>query len=106
MSNIEVYDKVSWHFPEGKNCPSLEAAKEHFVSVMDWLKENQLLSDEGKEVLELGIDSDFSIASPMLNAKGNELMRKYYSDWLRSIDYTKKPNLTLLNNGLEMFKNS
>ncbi|MBL4940037.1 MAG: hypothetical protein COB46_13640 [Rhodospirillaceae bacterium] len=106
MSNIEVYDKVSWHFPEGQNCPSLKVAKEHFVAVMEWLKENNLLSDEGKEVLELGVDSDFSITSSMLNPKGNEILKKYYLDWLRSIDYTNKPNLTLLNDGLKMTQNS
>jgi len=106
MSNIEAYDKVSWHFPEGKNCPSLEAAKAHFAAVMEWLKENDLLSEEGKEVLELGIDSDFSITSSMLNDKGNEVFKKYYSDWLKSIDYAQKPNLNLLNEGLEMTKSS
>ncbi len=94
MSNIEVYDKVSWHFPEGQNCPSLEAAKVHFIAVMEWLKENNLLSKEGKEVVELGVDSEFSITSSMLNSEGNKVFKKHYSDWLRSIDYTNKPNLT------------
>jgi hypothetical protein len=100
MANIKVYDKVSWHFPEGQNCPSLEVAKVHFIVVMEWLKENYLLSDEGKEVMELGIDSDFSITSSMLNTKGNKVIKRYYSDWLKAIDYTKKPNLNLLNDGL------
>ncbi len=106
MANIKIYDKVSWHFPEGQNCPSLEVAKVHFVALMEWLKSNNLLSDEGKEVLELGFNSDFSITSLMLNSKGNEVLKKHYSDWLRSIDYTNKPNLTPLNDGLEMTKNS
>lgn len=106
MSDIKVYDKVSWHFPEGQNCKSLEVAKVHFTAIMEWLKVNNLLSNEGEEVWDLGIDSNFSITSSMLNSKGNEVFKKYYSDWLRSIDYTNKPNLTPLNDGLEMIKNS
>ncbi|MBT4732908.1 hypothetical protein HN784_03920 [bacterium] len=106
MSNIEVYDKVSWHFPEGQNCTSLEVAKVHFVALMEWLKINNLLSDEGKEVLELGFNSDFSITSSMLDSKGNEVLKKHYSDLIRSIDYTNKPNLTPLNDWLEITKNS
>lgn len=70
MTDIVVYDKVSWHYPEGKNCPSLEAAKIHFLVMMKWLKENNLLSTEGEEVWELGVDADFSITSTMLNEKG------------------------------------
>jgi len=100
MTEIKVYDKVSWHYPEGKNYSSLEAAKSHFIAIMNWLKENELLSEEGKEICDLGIDSDFSLTSSMLNGKGNDIITKYYSDWLRSFDYTKKPNFNILNNGL------
>lgn len=85
MSKIEVYDKVSWHYPEG-NCPNLESARKHFVKIMDWLAEHNLLSDEGKEILAIGIDSDFSLTSSMLTASGNELLRHGYSDWIKGID--------------------
>ena len=54
-----TYDKVSWHYPEGKNCPSLEAAKMHFDVVMHWLESQNLLSTEGREAMELGIDAEF-----------------------------------------------
>lgn len=84
---MEVYDKVSWHYPEGKNCPSIEAAKKHFIKIMDWLSKNNLLSDDGKEVLELGIDSDFSFTSSMLTDQGNETIKKYYSKWMKTIEY-------------------
>jgi len=105
MATIDVYDKVSWHFPEGQNCSSLAAAKVHFVAVMEWLKENHLLSSEGKEVFELGISSDSSITSSMLSPTGNKILKKYYSSWLGSIDYTDKPNLTPLDEGVKFFKN-
>ncbi len=100
MANIVVYDKVSWHYPEGTNCPSLEAANLHFLAVMKWIKENGLLSVEGEEILELGIGPDFSITSSMLNEKGNDVLKKQYSIWLKSIDYSKNIDLKILDDGL------
>lgn len=89
MGETTVYDKVSWHFPEGKSCPSLEAAKAHFKAIMQWLKEHNLLTEEGLDAYEAGIDDDFAITSTMLNDIGNKILREYYSDWLRSIGYKK-----------------
>ncbi|MEZ5452625.1 MAG: hypothetical protein R3E93_07360 [Thiothrix sp.] len=100
MTDIVVYDKVSWHYPEGKNCPSLEAAKIHFLVMMKWLKENNLLSTEGEEVWELGVDADFSITSTMLNEKGKNILDKHYSIWLKTIDYSKNIDLKILERSL------
>jgi len=104
MADNIVYDKVSWHYPEGKNCSNLEAAKVHFFAVMKWLKKNSLLSAEGEEILELGIDSDFSITSSMLNEKGNEVFKKHYSSWLKTIDYSKNVDTKILDDGLREYK--
>jgi hypothetical protein len=106
MAKITVYDKVSWHYPEGKNCPSVEAAKVHLSAVMKWLNKNNLLSEEGKEIFEIGVDVDFSITSSMLNEKGNDVLKKYYSSWLKTVDYSKNIDLKILDNGLREHKNS
>jgi len=100
MANIVVYDKVSWHYPEGNNCPSLETAKVHFLALMNWIKENNLLSSEGDEILELGIDADFSITSSMLNEKGNDVLKKHYSNWIKTIDYSENIDFKILSDGL------
>jgi hypothetical protein len=91
MSSFKVYDKVKWHYPEGKGCPDIESAKQHFSAVMKWLNKNNLLSEEGDELFELGVDSDFSITSSMLSEKGNKILQKKYSKLLKNIDYSKKP---------------
>lgn len=103
MSDIVVYDKVSWHYPEGENCPSLEIAKVHFESIMAWLKDNTLLSEEGEENFEIGVDSDFSINSLMLSKKGNDFLKMYYTNWLKTISYSKSIDLNILDNNLNMF---
>lgn len=100
MADVTVYDKISWHYPEGRNCPSLEVAKQHFSILVKWLDKNELLSAEGKEILELGIDADFSVTSSMLNEKGNVLLKEKYSRWLKTIDYSNDIDLTILNSGL------
>ena len=99
MVKLKIYDKVSWHFPEGKNCPNIEAAKRHFKVVMEWLHRNNLLSDEGREIYNLGIDDDFSITSNMLTDMGSLLLNRHYSQWLSKIDY----NTTLNINELDSF---
>ena len=106
MSKLIVYDKVSWHFPEGKHCPSLEAAKAHFYALIGWVKENGLLSDEGEEVIDLGVDAEFSITSSMLNKKGNDILSKYYGDWLSGIKYSGDIDMKILDDGLNEYKGS
>ena len=95
-----TYDKVSWHFPDGENCPSLEAAKVHFDVLMDWLKSQHLLSEEGREAIEVGIDSDFSLTSYMLTDKGNRLLKICYAEWARTVKYGVQPSMSILDDCL------
>jgi len=102
MSKIKVYDKLTWHFPEGNNCPNIDAAKNHFEVIMKWLSKNDLLSKEGKEVYVLGIGSDFSINSAMLTERGNHIFENHYSKLLKEIDYKSEDTF----NKLEKFLRS
>ena len=106
MAGVTVYDKVSWHYPEGKSCPSIDAAMVHFRVLMEWLHKNYLLSGEGEEVLGLGIDEHFSITSEMLTETGNDIMKGRYSNWLNTIGYDDNVDLTMLDDGLREFKTS
>ena len=96
MGSGTTYDKVSWHFPDGKHCPSLEAAKVHLDVVMHWLESQHLLSAEGHEAMEVGIDSDFSLTSYMLTDKGNQLLATCYAEWARTVRYGTRPSVKLL----------
>ena len=91
-----TYDKVSWHFPDGENCPNLEVAKVHFGVLMDWLESQDLLSEEGQEAMEVGVDSDFAITSHMLTDKGNRLLQICYADWARTVRYGVPPSMSVL----------
>ncbi len=106
MGNGTTYDKVSWHFPDGKNCPSLGAAKVHFDVVMRWLGSQELLSPEGREAIEIGIDSDFSLTSYMLTDTGNKLLAVCYAEWARTIQYGIRPSVRLLEDCLRNIQSS
>lgn len=104
MGIVKTFDKVSWHFPEGKGCPSLEAAKLHLVAVMQWLKVNDLLSPEGLELAELGVHSEFSLNAHMLLPEGNKVLNECYAAWLRTVRYGQKPSMALLDKCLSATK--
>ena len=96
-----TYDKVSWHFPEGAGCASVLEATQHLEVLMNWLACKRLLTDEGLEVLDIGIDSDFALISSMLTLDGNRLLQLRYDDWIRCLEYGKQPNVELLERNLE-----
>ena len=67
-NKVKVYDKASWHIDAGEPVNNVLT---HFKFIMNWCNKNNLLSDEGKEVLEFGIDKSISIHSRLLNERGN-----------------------------------
>lgn len=85
--DIVVYDKVKWHYPDGKNCPDLPHAKQHFVILMEWLSRKGYLTEYGKEMYETGIDADFSLTSEMVMQPASELLAKNYNEWLADLKY-------------------
>lgn len=74
-----VYDKASWHIDAGEPASSVLA---HFKFIMSWCNLKDLLSAEGKEILELGADESISIHSRLLNERGNMFMSKYYDTFI------------------------
>lgn len=90
---LRIYDKVSWHFPEGQNCPSIEAAAMHFKILVAWLKKHSLLSSFGLAISEQAIGEDYSLTSEMLTAEGQQLLDAYYDEWLKTITYEKQPSV-------------
>ena len=74
-----VYDKASWHIDAGE--PE-DRVLSHFKFIMNWCNQNNLLSDEGEEILEFGIDDSISIHSRLLNERGNMFMKKFYDTFI------------------------
>lgn len=89
---LTVYDKVSWHFPDGKGCPSLEAAAIHIRLILNWLRQRGHLSAFGEQIASQAIGEDTSITSEMLTPKGNLLLKTHYDEWLETIEYENLPS--------------
>lgn len=91
---LKIYDKVSWHYPDGKNCPDLKAASLHFRTLVSWLGINGFLSKYGKYIAGQEVDEDFSITSEMLTPEGNRLLSNFYDEWLKTVEYGKTPSVS------------
>ena len=72
---LKVYDKAQWHIDAGTD----EAVVVEKMKVLfDFLNDKGFLQDEGKEVLDLGIDDSVSIHERMLTDAGNKFMESKY----------------------------
>lgn len=78
---LKIYDKAQWHVDAGE--PEGKVIK-RFEILFKFLASKDLLTFEGKEILELGIDSSVSIHERMLTESGNTFMDKYYDKVLES----------------------
>lgn len=74
-----VYDKASWHIDAGE---PRNGVIEHFKFILSWCKKNNLLSTEGEEIFEFGVDDSISIHSRLLNERGNLFMAKFYDSFI------------------------
>ena len=69
---IKIYDKASWHIDAGEG---KDEVLTKLNIVFGFLNDNSLLSDEGEEIFDLGIDTSCSLNENMVTAEG-----KYFLD--------------------------
>lgn len=74
---IKVYDKAQWHIDAGENADSVI---DRLTALFRFLDEKSLLTGEGKEILDLGIDSSVSIHERMVTEKGKMFMEECYDN--------------------------
>ena len=68
---MKIYDKASWHIDANE----LEKdVVERFNKIMQWCDNHNLLTEEGKEIVALGIDDAISLHSQMFTTNGNKFM--------------------------------
>lgn len=89
-----VYDKAAWHIDAGENNDVVLC---HFAFILSWCEKNNLLSEEGQEIIQLGVDNSISLHSRMFTDKGNEFMNKYYDEFISA----KEENESEMNFALE-----
>lgn len=90
---MNIYDKASWQIEGG--IPE-NVVVTHFRFMFKWLKEYNLLSDYGLEMLEDGIDEDAILTDEMVNVGGKNFLDKYYDEYISQIDYGNDESANLL----------
>lgn len=72
---IKIYDKAQWHIDAGESAGAVVAK---LKAVLEFLDLKGLLDSEGKEIMELGIDSSVSLHERMLTDEGRNFMESCY----------------------------
>lgn len=77
-----IIDKAVWQIDGG--VPE-ELVVNHFKTVFLWLEKHDMLSDEGKEELEDGIDDCASLNEELVTKAGIEFLEACYDDYLKVV---------------------
>ena len=78
---IIIFDKVKWYKDENH-----DTIKEWLDFLLKSLSDNNLLSEEGKEIfLEFGIDDEFSLNSDLLTAEGVAFLKTRYKKFVLNL---------------------
>lgn len=72
---VKIYDKAQWHIDAGVS-PSDITSK--LKAVLLFLDSKGMLNGEGKEILDLGVDSSISIHERMVTDEGKKFMETCY----------------------------
>ncbi len=96
---LKIYDKAQWHIDGGEK---KEIIVDKMKNLFSFLDSKGLLTNEGKEIMDIGIDASVSIHEKMLTEIGNRFMDKCYD---ACINYDCSEILSALENEYKRFVN-
>ena len=74
---MEIYDKAQWHIDGGEEPAEVVRRVQ---SVFAFLREMDMLSPDGLEILDLGVDDSVSLHERLVNESGKALLSAHYDD--------------------------
>lgn len=81
---MKIFDKASWQVDNGM---SEEVVISHFEFIFEWLNEHDMLSPDGLEILEIGIDEDVSLHECLVNETGLHFLNEFYDKLITDSEY-------------------
>ena len=90
---MEIFDKIAWQVDGGVE---ESVAIKHFEFMFNWLKDNNLLSKQGEEILSFGLDGSESLSENDVTSDGASFLKKYYDSYIGKIKYGMEENSELL----------
>lgn len=79
---MKIIDKAAWQIDAG--VPE-EFVVKHFQTVFSWLDQHEMLSDEGKEEFDDGIDSCASLNEDLVTPEALNFLEKCYDEFLKTL---------------------
>ena len=91
---MKIYDKSAWQIDAGIDETVVTT---HFKLLFTWLKEKNMLSEEGMELYELDSFSDLSLHERLLNDEGNSFVDSVYDELIGNVPYGSEEIIEYLN---------
>ena len=91
---MKIYDKAMWQIDNGVE---KSMVINHFKFVFEWLKNQNMLNNNGLEIFDIGIDEEVSLNESLLTDKGNEFVDMYYDELISSAGYDFQKEKELIN---------
>ena len=85
---MKIIDKAAWQIDGG--VPE-ESVVKHFQNIFLWLDLHDMLTDEGKEELNDGIDNSASLNEDLITYEALNFLDKHYDTYISSIEYGGDP---------------
>lgn len=77
---LKIYDKAQWHIDAGE---AVSTCITRIKTVFEFLNKKDMLTEEGKEILETGIDSSISLNEKMVTESADCFLTEFYNDILQ-----------------------
>lgn len=74
---MKIYDKAQWHIDAGEDSHEVI---EKFKKLFSFLASHNMLSDDGLEIFEFGMDSSVSLNEKMVSEEGKQFLEKCYDE--------------------------
>ncbi len=81
---MKIFDKAEWQIDGGIN---KTIVVKHFKFIFDWLKANDMLSEDGLEIFDVGIDEETSLHERLVTCDGCKFLEKNYDELISKSKY-------------------
>ena len=98
---MQIFDKAAWQIDNGMD---EDTVINHFTLVFEWLKDHNMLSKDGLDILDIGIDDDTSLNEQLVTSEGAKFLSEYYDKLISESEYDVSHEEDLLSDYYSKFK--
>lgn len=81
---MKIIDKAAWQIDGGVPADKVVS---HFQNMFAWMGAHGMLTEDGEEELEDGIDDCASLNDELINERGMVFLESCYDDYLRAVKH-------------------